>query len=110
MYTVCVYPTCVHILHTVSLPRCHYIQMFVHLKVGFQTPEDVVVGRRDFCRRRSDSRTKPTLTPPRRTTPETRALVTGFMGWEGSPDAGGGKKGEEKQKLEIDAFFDKGLT
>lgn len=62
-----------------------------HLKLGFQTPEAAAVERRDFCRRWSNSSKKPTLTTPRMTTPEIRALVTGFMGWEGSPDAGGGK-------------------
>lgn len=65
--------------------------MFIHLKLGFQTPEAVDVGRWDFSRRRTDSRRKATLTPPRMTTPEIRALVPGFMGWEGSPDAAGGK-------------------
>lgn len=69
--------------------------MFIHLKPGFQTPEDAVVWRRDFCRRRTESRKKPTLIPPRTTTPTIRALVTGFIGWEGAPDAGG-RKGEEK--------------
>ncbi len=102
-------PTRVHILHILSEPRCHYIQMFVHLKLEFQTPEAVGVGRRDFCRRRTESRKKPTLTPPRMTTPEIRALVTGFIGGEGSPDAGGWK-GEEKQKLDTDVFFDVSLT
>ncbi len=84
--------------------------MFIHLKLGFQTPEAVDVGRRDFCRRWTDSTKKPTLTPPRMTTPEIRALVTGFIGWGRSPDAGG-RKVEEKQKLEADGvFFDVGLT
>lgn len=77
--------------------------------MGFQTPEAVRDGRRDFCRRRTDSRKKPTLTPPRMTTPEIRALVTEFIGWEGSPEAGGWE-GEEKQKLETDTFFDVSLT
>lgn len=65
--------------------------MCIHLKLGFQTPEAAVVERRDFCRRCSDSSKKPTLTTPRMTTPEIRALVPGFIAWEGSPDAGGGK-------------------
>lgn len=79
--------------------------MFNHLKLGFQTPEAVVTGRRDLFRRWTDSRQKPTLTPPRMTTPEIRALVTGVIGCEVS-DAGG----DEKQKLETDVFFDVGLT
>lgn len=83
--------------------------MFIHLKLGLQTPEALVVRRRDFCRRRTDSRKKPTLTPPRMTTPEIRALVTGFIGWEGSPDAVGWED-EEKQKLETDMSFYLGLT
>ena len=106
---MCVQRRCVHILHILSVPTCHYIQMFIHLKVGFQTPEAMVVVWRDFCRRRSDSRKKPTLNPPRTTTPEIRALVAGFIGLECSPDAAG-LRGEEKQKLETDMLFDKGLT
>lgn len=104
-----VYPTRVHVLHILSEPRCNYIQMFVHLKLEFQTPEAVVVGTRDFCRRRADSRKKATLTTPRMTTPEIRALVTRFIGGEGSPDAGGWK-GKEKQKLDTDMCFDMSLS
>lgn len=72
--------------HMQTVPRC---QKFIHLKPGFQTP--VFVWRRDFCTRWTDSRKKPTLTPPRMTTPEIRALVTGFSGWEESSDAVGWK-------------------
>lgn len=61
--------------------------MYVYLKLGFQTPEDATAGRRDFCRRWSDSRKKPMLTPPRMTTPEIKALVTGFAAWRVSADA-----------------------
>lgn len=63
-----------------------------HLKPGFQTPEAAIGWRRDFCRRPTDSRQKPTLTPPRMTTPEMRALVTGVSSWEEPPEAGGRKK------------------
>lgn len=80
--------------------------MFTHLKVVFQTPEAVLVGRRDFFRRRSDSRRKPTLTPPSMTTPEIRALVTGFNVW--SPDAGGGA--EKSRNIKQDMCFDEGFT
>lgn len=57
--------------------------MFNHLNVGFQS-----LWRRDFCSRWTDSRKKVTLTTPRMTTPEIRALVTGFIGWELAGDAG----------------------
>ena len=84
--------------------------MFIHLKVVFQTPDAEVAGRRDFFRRRSDSSEKPTLTPPRMTMPEIRALVTGFIGWGGVPVAGGVRKSEERQTLKTDMSFDEGLT
>lgn len=77
--------------------------MVIHLKLGFQTPETVSVRGRDFCRRRTNSRKSPTLTPHRMTTPEIKALVIGFIGWEGSPNAVGGED-EEKQKLETDVL------
>ena len=51
----------------------------IHLKVGFQTPDDVIVGGRDLRRRRSTSRTKTRLVPPRMTTPAMRALVAGLI-------------------------------
>lgn len=100
---------CVDTLCTYCQYQDAVIYTFIHLKVGFQTPEPALDGRRDFSRRRTDSRKKPTLTPPRMTTPEIRALVTGFISWEGSPEAGGWD-GEEKQKLETDMFFDMSLT
>lgn len=62
--------------------------MFNHLKVGFQSPDDIVVWRRDFCSRWTDNRKKVAPTTPRMTTPEIRALVTGFIGWELAGDAG----------------------
>lgn len=83
--------------------------MVIHLKLGFQTPEAVSVRGRDFCRRRTNSRKRPTLTPHRMTTPEIKALVIGFIGWEGSPNAVG-EENEEKQKLETDMYFHMGLT
>lgn len=49
------------------------------------------------------------LTPPRTTTPEIRAVVTGFIAGEESLDAGGWKD-EQKQKLKTCTFFDRGLT
>lgn len=103
-----VFPTCVS-AHIVSIKMLYTVYMFIHLKLGFQTPEAVDVGRRDFCRRWTDSRKRHTLIPPRMTTPEIRALVTGFICLEGLPDSGGWKD-EEKQKIETDMFFDVALT
>lgn len=77
----------------------HYWRFF-HLKPGFQTPAAAIGWRRDFCRRRADIRQKPTLTPPRMTTPEMRALVTGFSSWEEPSEAAGQKKAEGREELE----------
>lgn len=63
---------------------------FIHLKAGFQTPEATVKERWDFRKRWSDSRKKAAPIAPRMTTPEIRALVTGFIGRDGG-EAGGGK-------------------
>lgn len=62
--------------------------MFNHLKVGFQRPDDVIDWRWGFRSRWSDNRKKVTATTPRMTTPEIRALVTGFIGWELAGEAG----------------------
>lgn len=62
--------------------------MFNHLKVGFQSPDDVIVWRRDFRSRWTDNRKKAVPTTPRMTTPEIRALVIGFIGWELAGGAG----------------------
>lgn len=56
---------------------------FNHFKVGFQS-----LWRRDFCNRWTDNRKKVDATTPRTTTPEIRALVTGFIGWELAGEAG----------------------
>ncbi|TNN59863.1 hypothetical protein EYF80_029912 [Liparis tanakae] len=62
--------------------------------VVFQTPEAVLVGRRDFFRRRSDSRRKPTLTPPSMTTPEIRALAVTAGLQSAEADAEQDRRGE----------------
>lgn len=62
--------------------------MFNHLKVGFQRPDDVIDWRRGFRSRWSDNRKKDTATTPTMTTPEIRALVIGFIGWELAGEAG----------------------
>lgn len=48
--------------------------------MGFQDPEGVADGGCPLRRRRRESRKKTTLAPPRMTTPESSALVTGFIG------------------------------
>ena len=50
------------------------------MKLGFQAPEGVADGAWPLRRRRRESRKKTTLAPPRMTTPESSALVTGFIG------------------------------
>lgn len=70
----------------------------IHLKLGFQTPEAAALGRRDFWKRRSDRTKKPTLIPPNMATPEIRAMVKPFNGWEETPGAVGWKiEGKMKQ-------------
>lgn len=59
------------------------------MKPGFHASEGVAVGRGGLRRRRSESRKKPRLNTPRMTTPDSRALVTGFNGREGPLDAAG---------------------
>lgn len=76
-----------------------------HLKPGFQTPEAAIGWRRVFRRRPTDSRQKPTLTPPRMTTPEMRALVTGFSRWEEPSEAGGRKKAVWREEVQSAVLF-----
>lgn len=58
-----------------------------HLKAGFQSPDDVIVWRRDLCSRWTDNRQKATPSTARMTTPEIRPMVTGFIGCELAGDA-----------------------
>lgn len=70
-----------------NFPKMSPKLMLNHLNVGFQSSDDITVWRRDFCSRWTDNRKKVAPTMPRMTTPEIRALVTGFIGWELAGDA-----------------------
>ena len=59
------------------------------MKPGVHASDGVVVGRGGLRRRRSESRKKPRLNTPRMTTPDSRALVTGFNVREGPLDEAG---------------------
>ena len=69
------------------------IKALAQLNAGFRAPDTMPAGTLLPLRRVSDSTKKHTLTTPRMTTPERRALVTALIrnaGGDGWPGGGGG--------------------